>query len=101
MCFIPKEGITMKLKMMTLLLLTGLLGGCMATITPSGEIYTEALVPTSTVVVERSYSRPVFVSAPHHRARPMGPIVSRPRPGHRPGGQPRHKPNNPPRPGRR
>ena len=100
MCFIPKEGITMKLKIMTILLLTGLLGGCMATVTTSGEIYTEALLPAP-VVVERSYSRPVFVSAPRHHHRPMGPIAFKPRPGHRPGGHPGYRPHNPHRPGRR
>ena len=92
----------MKLKMITLLLLTGLLGGCMATITPEGDIYTEALLPTPVVV--ESYPRPVFVSAPHYRPhpRPWGPMVSRrPHHGYRPGGQPGHRPHNPPRPGRR
>ena len=87
----------MKLKIMTILLLAGLTGGCMATITPDGNIYTEALVPTSTVVVE-SYSRPVFVSAPA-RPRPhhVGPIASRPRPhGHSFPGN-----SHSPRPGRR
>ena len=64
MCFIPKEGITMKLKIMTILLLTGLLGGCMATVTPSGEIYTEALLPAP-VVVERICIGSTSSSPPH------------------------------------
>ncbi len=66
-----------------LLLATLLLGGCMATITPSGDVYTEAYVPSSTVVVE-SYTTPVFISAPRRPApRPIGPIVSGRRyPGH-------------------
>ena len=59
-----------------------LLSGCMATITPSGDVYTEAFVP-STVVVE-SYTTPVFVSVPRRPApRHLGPIVSGRRyPGH-------------------
>ena len=91
----------MKLKIMTILLLTGLTGGCMATITPDGSIYTEALIPSPTVVVE-SHPRPVFVSAPS-RPRPMGPIASRPRHhgtvshGHSSPG----RPHNSQRPGRR
>ena len=64
----------MKLKIVALLALTGLVGGCTATITPRGDIYTEALLPA--VVVE-SYPQPVFVSKPHRPApRPLGPIVS-------------------------
>ena len=100
MCFTPKEGITMKLKIMTILLLTGLTGGCMATITPDGNIYTEALVPSPTVVVE-SYSTPVFVSRPH-RSAPRPIVVSNRRyggktPGHHSSG----KPHNSQHPGRR
>ncbi len=62
----------MKLKIWTLIALAGLVGGCTATITPRGDIYTEALLPA--VVVESP--RPVFVSRHHRPARPMGPVVS-------------------------
>lgn len=65
----------MELKITTLLLLTGLAGGCTATLTPYGDVYTEALIP-SPVIVE-SYPRTVFVSPAHRPGpRPMGPIAS-------------------------
>ncbi len=84
----------MKLKILTLLAVTALVGGCTATITPRGDIYTEALVPT--VVVE-SHPRPVFVS-PHPHPRPFGPIVS----GRRYPGRTHAEPHHPPhRPGHR
>ena len=59
-----------------LLLLTGvvLASGCAATITPRGEVYTELLAPTSTVIVEEQVVQPVVVSSP----RPV--VVSAPRP---------------------
>lgn len=62
----------MRLKIGTLIVLAGLVGGCTATITPRGDIYTEALLPT--VVVESP--RPVFVSRHHPPMRPRGPVVS-------------------------
>ena len=73
----------MEVKLMTIhqtmLLLAGtcLLGGCTATITPRGEIYTEAYLPAETVVVE-SYTTPVVV--PVAAPRPLGPLASAPRP---------------------
>ena len=76
----------MKRKLFVCLLLAGFTGGCAATITPRGEIYTEALFPTA-VVVEHSYHRAV-VPPPHRPvARHFGPIVSRHRYG---GGGPGH-----------
>lgn len=66
---------------MLLLASTCLLGGCTATITPRGEIYTEAYLPAETVVVE-SYTTPVVV--PVAVPRPVGPLASVPR--HRFGG---------------
>ncbi|MBR5151327.1 MAG: hypothetical protein IKW71_00640 [Elusimicrobiaceae bacterium] len=68
----------MKIKILSMLLVTGLVSGCMATITPSGEVYTEALLAPAVVV--ESYPQPIFVSAPaRHHPRPMGPIAT----GHR------------------
>ncbi len=69
------------------------LDGCTATITPRGDIYTEAYFP-STVVVEPAPV--VWVSTPHkHHPRPLGPYASRHRP-HRPVGGP--GPQGPTRP---
>lgn len=75
---------------MLLLASTCLLGGCTATITPRGEIYTEAYLPAETVVVE-SYTTPVVV--PVAIPRPVGPLASVPR--HHGGHQPKavvHRP---------
>ncbi len=57
-----------------LFLLPGFLfvSGCAATLTPSGDVYTELFVPTSSVIVEERpvpvvvhpHPRPVFVPAP-------------------------------------
>ena len=66
---------------MLLLASTCFLGGCTATITPRGEIYTEAYLPAETVVVE-SYTAPVVVPVVTHR--PVGPLASVPH--HRFGG---------------
>lgn len=88
----------MKLLTPVLLLTTVVvLGGCTATITPRGDIYTEAYFP-STVVVEPAPV--VWVSTPHkHHPRPLGPYASSHRP-HRPVGGP--GPQGPVRPrGRR
>ena len=77
------------LKPVLLLATTVVLGGCAATITPRGDVYTELLVP-STVVVER---RPpvAFVPAHHHVHHPRGPLVAGRHPGFnpRPGTKPR------------
>ena len=56
-------------------------GGCAATLTPSGDIYTELLVPTSTVIVEERPA-PVVVSAPPPAIvpAPRPVVVSAPRP---------------------
>ncbi len=53
--------------------------GCAATLTPSGDIYTELLAPTSTVIVEE---RPVVVAAasPVIMPAPRPVVVSAPRP---------------------
>ncbi len=75
------------------------LGGCTATITPRGDIYTEAYFP-STVVVE---SAPVvWVHHPPRPApRPMGPYASSRRyhgpafPGHGPGPHRPFRPHGP------
>jgi len=62
------------LKPVFLLVTMTALGGCTATITPRGNIYTEAYFP-STVVVEPAPM--VWVSTPHkHHPRPMGPYAS-------------------------
>lgn len=71
----------MKHKLLGIFILTGLLGGCMATITPSGEVYTDAVF-TSTIV--ESYPQPIYVRHSHH-PRPVGPLVSGHRPSHHPG----------------
>ena len=72
-----------KHNLFVLLAATGLLGGCAATLTPAGDIYTEALLPvdTTTVIVE---SAPLVAYAP----RPMGPAI-----GHRPRGSVRPGPH--------
>ena len=58
-----------KRKLLLLLMTTGLLGGCAATLTPTGEIYTEALLPVeSTTVVVESY--PLLAYGPHYRPAP-------------------------------
>lgn len=70
-----------KHNLLVLLAATGLLGGCAATLTPTGDIYTEALLPvdTTTVIVE---SAPLVAYAP----RPVGPAIGHhPRGGLRPG----------------
>lgn len=81
----------MKLKLVMLLGLTGFLGGCAATVTPRGDVYTELLVP-SAVVVER---RPPMAFVPVHRQHThqhRGHLVAgrhwgfNPRPGMRPKG---------------
>ncbi len=62
-------------KLLMLVAATALLGGCMATVTPTGDVYTEALLPVdTTVIVERAplvaYGpRPHFRSAPPPRPR--------------------------------
>ena len=69
-----------KRKLLLLVMTTGLLGGCAATLTPTGEIYTEALLPVeSTTVVVESY--PLLAYGPHYRPAP-------PRGGLRPGPAP-------------
>ncbi len=66
-----------KRKLLLLLMTTGLLGGCAATLTPTGDIYTEALLPVeSTTVVVESY--PLLAYGPRYRPAP-------PRGGLRPG----------------
>lgn len=72
-----------KHNLLVLLAATGLLGGCAATLTPAGDIYTEALLPvdTTTVIVE---SAPLVAYAP----RPMGPAI-----GHHPRGSVRPGPH--------
>ena len=88
----------MKLLTPALLLTTVVvLGGCTTTITPRGDIYTEAYFPP-TVVVEPAPV--VWVSPAHkHHLRPLGPYASRHRP-HRTVGAP--GPQGPSRPhGRR
>ena len=81
----------MKLFKSVLLLATVVvLGGCAATVTPRGDVYTELLVP-STVVVER---RPPVAFVPAHRyhvRHHRGPLVAGRHPGfnHRPGMRPR------------
>ena len=70
-----------KRKLLVLVACAGLLGGCAATLTPTGEVYTEALLPidTTTVIVERA---PLMAYAP----RPIGPAMGHhPRGGLRPG----------------
>lgn len=55
-------------KLLLFLPIVMLTSACAATLTPSGELYTELLVPTSTVVVQK---RPVHVRAghrPHHHS---------------------------------
>ena len=49
--------------------------GCVTTLTPHGELYTELLVPTSTVVVQE---RPVHVRAGHHPHRSPGLLAAKP-----------------------
>ena len=98
------------MKMFVVLVGGVLLSGCVATLTPEGDLYTDLITPS--VVVE---SRPqtVFVSRPYRPApRVWGPIASRPRPivvqrhpGHRPNsprvGHPGgHRPHNPPKAGK-
>ena len=106
-----------------ILLFSGVMltSGCAATLTPGGNIYTELLVPSSTVIVEEpviqpavipaprpvvvSAPRPVIVSSPRP-PKPHQPVTARPyqyakNPGPRGGGSPRggHQPNgqhNPP-----
>lgn len=62
------------------LLLTGSVfaSGCAAMVTPHGEIYTELLAPTSTVVVEETVVSPVVSPVVVPAPRPV--IVSNPRP---------------------
>lgn len=69
-----------KHNLFVLVVATGLLGGCAATLTPTGDIYTEALLPVdTTVIVERA---PLVAYGP----RPMRPVVGHcPRGSVRPG----------------
>ena len=71
----------------TMLLLAGtcLLGGCTATLTPSGDIYAQAYLPAQNVVVE-SYTPNVVVESytptvvvPVAPPRPLGPVARGPR----------------------
>jgi len=72
-----------KHKLLILVAAAGLLGGCAATLTPTGEIYTEALLPVDTTVVVESYPLVAYGPRPHYRPAP-------PRGGLRPG--PRYHP---------
>ena len=86
------EVITMtKRKLLLLLMTTGLLGGCAGTLTPTGDIYTEALLPVeSTTVVVESYPLvaygPRYIPAPPPRGRlrpgPYRPQAHYAAPGH-------------------
>lgn len=60
-----------KRKLLVLVACAGLLGGCAATLTPTGDVYTEALLPvdTTTVVVE-SYPLIAYGPRPHFRPAP-------------------------------
>ena len=56
-----------KHNLLVLLAATGLLGGCAATLTPTGEIYTEALLPVDTTVVVESYPLVAYGPRPHYQ----------------------------------
>ena len=83
-----------KNQLFVLIASAGLLGGCAATLTPTGEIYTEALLPvdSTTIIVEENY--PLIAYGPRYRPAPP----PRPRGALRPGprfpshgfGRPRH-----------
>lgn len=60
----------MKFNILTVLLLTGLVSGCTATITPRGDVYAEGPLP-STVVIEERYASPVVITT-----RPAVPLIS-------------------------
>lgn len=65
-----------KRNLLVLVAATGMLGGCAATLTPAGDIYTEALLPidTTTVIVE---SAPLVAYGPRPHYRPAPPPRSR------------------------
>ena len=63
-----------KHQLLVLVAASGLLGGCAATITPRGEVYTEAYWAEPTVVVE-TYTPTVMVPLKPH---PVGPIAKGP-----------------------
>ena len=59
-----------KHKLLVLVATAGLLGGCAATLTPTGEIYTEALLPVDTTVVVESYPLVAYGPRPHYQPAP-------------------------------
>ena len=64
-----------KHKLLILVAATGLLGGCAATLTPAGDVYTEALLPVdTTVIVERG---PLVAYGPRPHYQPAPPPVHR------------------------
>ncbi len=76
-----------KHKLLILVAAAGLLGGCAATLTPTGEIYTEALLPVDTTVVMGSYPVVAYGPRPHYRhsatpSKPRGSLRHEPRSSH-------------------
>ncbi|MBQ8032890.1 MAG: hypothetical protein IJ266_02910, partial [Elusimicrobiaceae bacterium] len=59
-----------KRKLLVLVACAGLLGGCAATLTPTGDVYTEALLPVDTTVVVESYPLIAYGPRPHFRPAP-------------------------------
>ncbi len=57
-------------KLLVLVATTALLGGCMATVTPAGDVYTEALLPVDTTVIVESAPLVAYGPRPHYRPAP-------------------------------